>query len=347
MSDKEQRTEQATPRRRDKARGEGKVARSQDLTSASNFIFAFIALVFTGVASATLMARNAVNVLSRLDSSTMGQLASLALEVTIRVVAPASVAAMVGGLVAGFGQVGWKPTFKPLKPDLKRFNPLPKLQQMFFSTNSLVEVLKALAKIAIVGSIVGGVIYRQIVGSRLRRRGIGQVLEHIGDVPSTSVGVLPSPCSSLPSRCFWQRHRFEQSIKMTRHEVREEYKEIEGDPHMKGRRRQRMREFAGRRRRGRGRGCGRRRQSHPCRCRPPVQTAGRHRANGRRQGRGQRGSRGFGRRPVTTTSPSTTTLPGPSIGPAGSRGPAHSARPLSSRRGCVGCCLASTSKTRP
>jgi flagellar biosynthetic protein FlhB len=249
MSDKEQRTEQATPRRREKSREEGKLARSQDLTSVANFVGAAAALVFTGVASATLIARNTVNVLGRLDSSALGQLTDASLDVMIRVVVPVSLAAAAGSLLAGFGQAGWKPSVKPLTPELKKFNPLPKLQEMFFSKNSVIEVLKALAKIGIVGLIVGGIIYRQIIGSHAWVSATSaQLLGHIGQV-AFDIGWRAAIAMVLLAILdyFWQRHRFDESIKMTRQEIRDEHKDLEGDPHVKGRRRQRMREMVGRR----------------------------------------------------------------------------------------------------
>lgn len=247
--DKEQRTEEATPRRRKKARDEGQVGRSQDLSAMATFVGGMAALLFFGVTLSRLIADYTIDVLGHLDSSAPFLWIDDMMSVLCWVVLPSSFAAMVGALAAGFVQVGWNPTFKPLKPDPKKLNPLKKLKQMFFSTNSIVEVLKALAKIFIIGAIVGGIIYRQIVGSAsMTAASAGQSLERIGAM-SVEIGWRAAIAMFLLALLdyAWQRRQFEQSIKMTKHEIKEEYKEMEGDPHIKGKRRQKMRELAGRR----------------------------------------------------------------------------------------------------
>ncbi len=247
--DKEQRTEKATPRRRKKARDEGQVAKSQDISSVATLIGGMGVLAFTGVASAHTSARHAIDVLSHLDTSTPMGLIGEAGDVLIIMALPACVASMMAALVVGFGQAGWRPTFKPLVPNFKRLEPLQKLKQMFFSPNSLIEVLKALAKIVIVGLIVGGIIYNQIIGATAWTSAtVSQVLERTGEVVfdiSWRAAVAMILLAMLDYA--WQRHRFEESIKMTKQEVKDEHKEIEGDPFIKGKRRQRMREMSSRR----------------------------------------------------------------------------------------------------
>lgn len=247
--DKEQRTENATPRRRKKARDEGQVARSQDISSVATLIGGMGVLAFTGLATAQLSARHTIDVLAHLDSSTPMGLIGEAGEVLVLMALPACLASAAAALIVGFGQAGWRPTFKPLVPNLQRMDPIKKLKQMFFSPNSLVEVLKALAKIAIVGGIVGGIIYGQIVGATAWTAAtVSQVLERTGEVVFDISWRAALAMILLAMIDYaWQRHRFEESIKMTKQEVKDEHKEVEGDPHIKGKRRQRMRDMSNQR----------------------------------------------------------------------------------------------------
>lgn len=247
--DRDQRTEPATPRRRQKARQEGKVARSQDLSSVATFVGGMGALALTGSIAAVTLGRHTIDALSHLDTSTPGGLAAESGEALIAITLPVCGAALVAALLAGFGQVGWRPTAKPLIPDLKRLDPRSKLRDMFFSTNSVVEVVKALAKILIVGGIVAGVIWGQVVGAAAwTGASATQVLEQIGRVAFDIAWRAGAAMILLAILDYaWQRHRFEESIKMTKQEVKDEHKEVEGDPQIKGKRRQRMRELAGRR----------------------------------------------------------------------------------------------------
>lgn len=246
MSDKDQRTEEATPKKRSEARKEGQTAKSQDVTAVANFVVGMGVLAFLGVMISTSFARHAANVLSRLDSATPMGLLSITGDVLARAVVPVALATTIGTLIAGFSQVGWNPTFKPLMPDAKKLNPLKKLKQMFFSTNSLVEVLKALAKLIIVGAIVGGIIYDQITSSSAYTAATsGQILERIG-VMAFDIGWRAAIAMILLALLdwVWQKRQFEQSIKMTKQEVKDEHKQMEGDPLVKGKRRARAREMA-------------------------------------------------------------------------------------------------------
>ena len=247
--DREQRTEPATPQRRKKAREEGQVAQSHDLGSVAPFVGAMGILAFAGVACAQIAARHTITVLSHLDAMTPGGVMREALDALVSTSLPACGAAMVAALVVGFAQVGWHPTLRPLSPDLNRLEPIARLKQMFFSTNSVVEVLKGLVKILIVGAIVGGVIYDQIIdASAWTAASVSQLLGRTGQMVfeiSWRAGV--AMILLAVADYAWQRYRFEQSIKMTKQEVKDEYKEVEGDPHIRGKRRQRMREVAQRR----------------------------------------------------------------------------------------------------
>ena len=247
--DKDQRTEDATPRRRSKAREEGQVAKSQDVSSLATFLFGGAAFAMLALTLSQAIADHTISILGNLDSPAPFTLFDDAGSLLVTLVLPVCFAAAVGAIIAGFAQVGWNPTLKPLKPDLKKLDPIKKAKQLFFSPNSAVEVLKSIAKIIAIGAIVAGVIYRQIVGSsELTAASPGQVMSYLAAV-SFDIAWRATIAMIILAILdwIWQKRQFEKSIKMTKQEVKEEHKDIEGDPHIKGKRRQKMREAAGRR----------------------------------------------------------------------------------------------------
>lgn len=247
--DKEQRTEEATPRRRSKAREEGQVAKSQDISAVVTFAAGMGVLLFTGISTTTSMAHFTSSILGRLESNTPLMLVSETKGILIELVVPVAFACFLGAILAGYGMVGWNPTLKPLTPDIKKFDPVKGIKKVIFSLNSIVEVLKSLAKIIFIGAVVADVIYRQIIGSAsLTAATSGQVLQQIGQLAfdiawRALIGMILIAIIDW----VWQKRQFEKSIKMTKQEIKEEHKDMEGDPHVKGKRRQKMREFAGKR----------------------------------------------------------------------------------------------------
>jgi flagellar biosynthesis protein FlhB len=248
--DKDQRTEDATPRRREKAREEGQIARSQDVAAAATFGLATGVLALTLAGGVRLVARHAVAVFESLGTEPSFDLVRDAGLLTIQVVAPPALATFVAALVSGFGQAGMHFSLKPLVPDLNRLDPIKALGRLFFSSNAVVEVLKGFLKIGVIGAIVGEVVWRQIGGSTAWTvASAGQLLERLADMSLTiglRAGVVMIGFALIDY--LWQRRQYEQNLKMTKHEVKEEHKEAEGSPEVKIRRRMRMRELVRQRR---------------------------------------------------------------------------------------------------
>lgn len=248
--DKDQRTETATPRRREKARDEGQIARSQDVGSAATFGLALAAMALTVAGGARLVARHTVSVFENLGAAPSFELVRDAGVLMALIAAPAALATFAGALIAGFGQAGWHFSLNPIAPNLDRLDPLKSLAKLFFSWNSLFEVLKGFLKLGVIGAIVGEVIWRQIGGSTAWTVATaGQLLEGLADV-SLTIGLRAGVCmiGFALLDYLWQRKQYEENIKMTKHEVKEEHKDIEGSPEIKMRRRMRMRELVNQRR---------------------------------------------------------------------------------------------------
>ena len=145
-------------------------------------------------------------------------------------------------------QVGWKVTAKPLKPKGDKFNPINGFKRIF-SKDSLFELLKSILKI----SLIIYVAYTSIKGE-------ANDIFILYDIPLNQAVVL---CGNVIINAgfkislvylvvgiadfVYQKHRFNEDMKMTKQELKDEYKNTEGNPEIKGRQRQRMREASQRR----------------------------------------------------------------------------------------------------
>ena len=140
-------------------------------------------------------------------------------------------------------QVGWKVTAKPLKPKGDKFNPINGFKRIF-SKDSLFELLKSILKIGLIIYVA----YTSIKGE-------ANDIFILYDIPLNQAVVL---CGNVIINAgfkislvylvvgiadfVYQKHRFNEDMKMTKQELKDEYKNTEGNPEIKGRQRQRMRE---------------------------------------------------------------------------------------------------------
>lgn len=150
--------------------------------------------------------------------------------------------------VSDLVQVKWKPTGKPLKPKFSKLNPVSGFKKIF-SANSLVELIKSIAKIFIIFymsySYLSGIweqLYElydiEIMPAIIL---VGQVVTDLGIRISALYMVLAF------ADFAYQKYKFHKDMKMTKQEVKEEYKNQEGNPEIKGKIRAKMREASQRR----------------------------------------------------------------------------------------------------
>lgn len=244
------RTEKATPKRRSEARKKGQVAKSMELNSALIILAIFLALKFFGagmVDSVSDLMRfflgnpSAIELNERTVSTLFLSLSMLFLKILL----PISLVAMVVGVTASLVQVGFMFTPKPLIPDAKKLNPISGVRRLF-STRALVELAKSLLKISVVGFLAYTTVrdrYLNIV--QTIDMDIFGALNTLGSI-AYEIGIKAS-VALLIIAAFdyaYQRYSFEKSIRMTKQEVKEEYKQSEGDPHIKAKIRQRQQEMA-------------------------------------------------------------------------------------------------------
>lgn len=232
MAGAHDKTEKATPKRREEARKKGQVAKSQDLNGALVMLAGLLTLAIAGGAMAGRMQHAMTEALGQIadpsvvEKAGIGKLLMAALTDTGLAVAPVAIACLVAGLAASVIQVGFKPSAKAAAPDPKRINPLNGLKQLF-SPNSLVEGGKSIVKVALIGAIVAAALVPTLPG-------MGAM---VGMTPTQLVGELVSTIMGIAQRAAiaylvigladvaWQRHRHEKQLRMDKQEVKEEQKQ--------------------------------------------------------------------------------------------------------------------------
>jgi len=250
-----EKTEKATPKKREKAREEGQVAQSQEIGTAFLLIVAFVALrIF-----APMMMRNLMGVMhmnfTALDQAV--EFASVEFMSTyiwsmfgqvILIMLPLGVTVMAVGIFINVVQVGWKPTGKPLKPKLANLSPKKGIKKIF-SLKIFLELFKAVGKFAIILLVVYNLVWNErdmllILGDMELAAAaayVGGLFLNIG----LMVGIVYIFIAAVDYT--FNRRKHEKQLRMSKHEVKEEYKQMEGDPLIKSKIRQRMREASMRR----------------------------------------------------------------------------------------------------
>ena len=250
---KDERTEQATAKRRQDFREKGEVAQSREVQTAALLsgcllFWYFYGPLFWGHLSRLVASlwRNAGTEV--VTPAFIVHLAILLVGQMGLLLAPLLLVVLVVGFFSSFLQIGWLFTLKPLEPDFAKFDPVSGLGRLF-SKRSLVELLKSLAKILLVG-LVAYKTMRHAFDGALSLVDM-DVFATIRYMASVSALVLFKTCGVLVLLglvdFLFVRWEMEQKMKMTKQEQKEEHKETEGDPHVKGRIRSIQRQMARRR----------------------------------------------------------------------------------------------------
>ncbi|GAB1484391.1 flagellar biosynthesis protein FlhB [Treponema sp.] len=249
----EGRTEEASEYKIRKAREEGRVAKSQELVGALVLLMPALAILFLGPS----MLRTSIEMLRffllravELDPTKDAIIVKAFFSYFIKLVLPIAIVAMTTAIFANVVQTGFLFTTKPLVPNFSKI--LPRFGAYFkrtlFSAEGMFNLVKAITKMAIVGVVAFLVIRSEIM--RLANLQTASLWTGISLVSSLAMRLLIIVALlllafSVPDFLF-QRWQYRESLKMTKQEVKEERKMYEGDPLMKSRLRQRMRELMSR-----------------------------------------------------------------------------------------------------
>lgn len=245
-----EKTEEATPKRKEEARNKGQVARSVELNSAFVILAAFFALKIVGEYIYNQLAafmRHTFSHFSTVDF-TFEFIQVIFMDfgwIFLKTALPVMLVIAIVAILTNFLQVGFVFTLEPLMPQFERINPLSGFQRLF-SKRSLVELFKSITKILIVSYFV----YRFI-------------LQTAGQVPKLVTAELADSFKTAASLTldlvfqisavmivlaaldyFYQGWEHKESLKMSKQELKEEYKQMEGNPQIKGKIKERQRAMA-------------------------------------------------------------------------------------------------------
>ncbi len=254
-----EKTEQPTSKKLQDARKEGKVAKSKEIVNGFSLLGFFISLriflEFAGVRFEEIFAwiYAIIPDIVEMNGSGMtiqtisGIFQTLLLKMFL-ILLPFLAIGFATHFVGNLIQVGWKPTLKPLQPKLSKFNPISGFQRIF-SKQSIVNLILALAKVTLVFYIAYLNIRDQannlfILYDINLRAALSLIFKIIVD---TGIKISLVYIVLGFADYAYQRWKFRDDMKMTKQEVKDEYKNSEGDPAIKGKQRQRMMEASQRR----------------------------------------------------------------------------------------------------
>ncbi len=254
--EQDQRTERATPRRRAQAREEGQVALSSELVAAILTLGWLLAIAVGGGALSRQLGAQidtAVQGLAQLGRAEWSASSAAALlGSSARAIAPTLLMFVIPlfilGLAVSYGQIGFAVVPKSIEFDLSKLDPARGWRKIF-DRQAFVRVGLALAKIAALFGVVAGIAWSRLgEATRLAELELGPVLAGAGRIVLVCALAAIAAIVVLAA-CDWvfQRLRHERSLRMSRQEIREEQRNMEGDPHIRARVRRVQREMSRRR----------------------------------------------------------------------------------------------------
>lgn len=254
-----EKTEPATAKKLKDARDDGKVTKSRELTAAFDLIVLFLVLkIFISFVGERLVGifdyvYSRMPDFLKINSTSVSSVAAshymadILLQMLLTML-PFLLFGFVITFLVSVVQVGWKVTGKPLKPDLNKFNPINGFKRII-SKDSLFELLKSVIKIA----VIFWVAYSRVKNHKeelfiLYEIPLNQAIALIGSVIIDTGLYISIVYLVIGFADFaYQKHKFNEDMKMTKQEVKDEFKNTEGDPQIKGRQRRKMQETSQRR----------------------------------------------------------------------------------------------------
>lgn len=251
-----EKTEKATPKKLEEARKEGQVARSTDVVTAFMLLGLFVGLKICVGYIGNGFLQQFHKVYSSISAVTADEVTKNTMlewvrseigEITL-IAAPLMIVAVVVAVVFNLAQVKWKPTAKPLKPKPGKINPLKGMKKLF-SKDKIMELLKSVAKVGVLSYVVYDTLKDEYgLLFQFYRYEIGEAILTIGNLV-INIGIKIAACFLAIAAVdyFYQKRKFAEDMKMTKQEIKDEFKNSEGDPQIKGKIRAKMREASQRR----------------------------------------------------------------------------------------------------
>ncbi|SEN32549.1 flagellar biosynthesis protein FlhB [Paenibacillus sp. OV219] len=246
----QEKTERATPRKRQEARQKGQIAKSQEIPGALILLFIFLSFfALGGYYKVRILHLFGLifeqRLLMEVTKSNVVSLFSDIMMQSFMLLAPIFGIAILVALLANYWQVGILFTGEPIKMKLNKLNPISGFKHIV-SMHALVEFIKNILKLLVIGLIV----YRALWNERtqimnLARVPIGDIFSYVANI-TIKLGIeIGAVLVILAYFDFlYKRFEHEKSLRMSKQDIKDEHKKTEGDPLIKGKIRERQRRMA-------------------------------------------------------------------------------------------------------
>ncbi len=248
----QERTEKPTPRRRQKARERGQVVSSRELTSALILLTALFVLKMLGHGMIDRLMEffkktlyNFMNTDDLFSIAATHDLLQQSILFAGSVVAPIAVGVVIAGLISNYLQVGFVFSLQPIMPNLDRVNPFQGIKRIF-SKRSILELIKSVLKIFLICYIAFSVIKSRMSQFPLMLdMDLDDSIRFLADT-AFDIGFKAALVLLIVAvfDYIFQRREHEKSLMMSKQDVKEEFKEMEGNPQTKSRIRQIQRQIS-------------------------------------------------------------------------------------------------------
>ena len=234
-----ERTEAPSSKRRDDFRKKGQVAQSKEVQTAALFTVMLLFWIFymptfwKGLTELLAAVWQSIGDIDITPKSTMN-LAFFLVQKSALLLFPLFVLVLLIGFFSSFLQFGWILTGKPLVPDFSKLDPIKGFGRLF-SKRSIVEVVKSLLKVALISWVATSTVMDHFQEALvLVDTSAAVTLSYLAQV---STLILAKVCAVLIVLAIldfsFTKYEMEEKMKMTKQELKEEFKETEGDPHIK------------------------------------------------------------------------------------------------------------------
>ncbi|MCK6509029.1 type III secretion system export apparatus subunit SctU [Myxococcota bacterium] len=243
-------TEEPTEHKLREARKKGQIAKSQDIIAAAIFLIGFLVIYFLGrnISDQMMDFIRLCFYFATQREPDIGLIISLSqrgITVMLTAILPLCMVSFAVAFLANYIQVGVLITFEPLKPELKKLNPIDGIKNMF-KLRKVIELLKSIIKLTIV-SIMAYMIVKDRVNPIIMTirmpifESIALVWDLLYDL-SVRIGVAFGVIAAAD--WYYQKWQYKKDMMMSKKDIKDEYKNQEGDPYIKGMRRQLHQEMA-------------------------------------------------------------------------------------------------------
>lgn len=242
-------TEEATPKKKSDSREKGQIARSKEVSVAITMVVCTMLIsalwgMLTNGFKDVIIYFLKFPMLDNFNEATLFNINITVILKVAQLLLPFALPIMVGGIIASLLQTGFLITKEPLKPSLGKLNPLSGMKNMI-SKRSLIDLSKNLVVITIISILA----YKYVAGNYQNILGISNLyLPSLSEeVKKLVVGIFRQICIILVIIAaidyFLQVRMHNKDLKMTKQEIKDEYKQAEGDPQVKGKIKQKQREM--------------------------------------------------------------------------------------------------------